>query len=172
MTNVTMRRAYSVSIFARDPGGRVLLIKHKRLDAWLPPGGEIEDGETPLQAARREMIEETGLTPRFVDVDGVARVDGMPAGLLAYEEHDAGSKGRHLNFCFAADVDDDIKASAASAGEYTEHRWVERGTDVPCPANVAQLVELARGGNVAVARRWLAFFNARDLDGLLSLYAD
>ena len=169
-----MRRAFSVAIFARNPLGQVLLIKHKRLGTWLPPGGEIEDGETPQQAAYRELFEETGLIARFVDVEGGVRVDGAPLGLLAYEEHSAGSKGLHLNFCFLADVDGDVVPNE----EFSEHRFVD--TALPeCPANVRQLVELARLGLpptsqtlVLLARQWLARFNARDLDGLLALYAD
>ena len=35
-------------------------MRHKRLDLWLPVGGEVEPGETPLEAARRELREETG----------------------------------------------------------------------------------------------------------------
>ena len=171
-----MRRAFSVSIFARDPAGRVLLVKHKRLGTWLPPGGEIEPDETPLQAAHRELFEETGLVGRFAPapVDdalaGLAPVDGAPAGLLSYEEHDAGSKGVHLNFCFVADVDGDVVPNA----EFTEWRFVADAREVECPPNVVQLVALARGAHplVDVARRWLARFNARDLDGLLALYAD
>src|SRR5688572_28279852 len=99
------RRAFSVSVFARH-SGRVLLIRHRRLNAWLPAGGEIEAGETPLEAARRELLEETGLEGRFLPIEraGVAAVDGTPPGLLGYEEHLAGSKGLHLNFAFVADV--------------------------------------------------------------------
>ena len=92
------RKTFSVAVFARHQG-RILLIKHKRLGAWLPVGGELEGGETPLEAAVRELHEETGLAGRFQDAQGV---DGSPKGLLGYEEHPAGSKGTHLNFAFVA----------------------------------------------------------------------
>jgi 8-oxo-dGTP diphosphatase len=162
-----MRKAWSVSVFARDAKGRVLLIKHKRLGTWLPPGGEIENGESPQQAAARELLEETGLVARFVDVDGA--IEGAPAGLLAYEEHDAGSKGLHLNFCFLADVDGDVVPNE----EFDEHQWVDDVSTVSCPKNVAQLIERVKERSlVDVAKRWLSTFNARDLDALLALYAD
>ena len=64
-------------------------------------GGELEPGETPLEAAVRELREETGLRGRFPAGLGV---EGTPPGLLGYEEHQAGSKGLHLNFAFVADV--------------------------------------------------------------------
>ena len=41
--------------------GEILFVR-KRNAKWNLPGGRVEQGETPLQAARREMAEETGLT--------------------------------------------------------------------------------------------------------------
>jgi 8-oxo-dGTP pyrophosphatase MutT (NUDIX family)/ketosteroid isomerase-like protein len=175
--NLVTRRAFSVAVFCRRTigadAGKVLLIRHKRLGTWLPVGGELHDGETPLQAAERELREETGLAGRFVTQ--LDAVDGSPHGLVAYEEHPAGSKGTHLNFCFVADVDD---SPVRPNDEFDEFRFVDAFSvdALSCPPNVRQLVKRAvsggRHGLVAVARRWLDAFNARDLDGLVGLYAD
>jgi ADP-ribose pyrophosphatase YjhB (NUDIX family)/ketosteroid isomerase-like protein len=175
------RRAFSVSVFARH-AGRVLLIRHARLRKWLPVGGEIEAGETPLEAARRELREETGLEGRFEAAPGAgahAAVDGAPAGLLGYEEHAAGSKGTHLNFAFVAEVDSE---RVVGNGEFAEHRWFAELAQIEAleaPKNVVELAALAlsaggdaAAGSDALARSWIEAFNRRDLDALLALYAD
>ena len=41
---------------------KLLLSRHKQRDTWETQGGHIEDGETPFQAAKRELYEESGVT--------------------------------------------------------------------------------------------------------------
>jgi 8-oxo-dGTP pyrophosphatase MutT (NUDIX family) len=135
-----MRRTFSVAVYPRH-GGKILMIRHKRLGIWLPPGGELSPGETPLEAAARELREETGLEGRF---PVVSDIDGTPPGLIGYEEHVAGSKGIHMNFVFVADVDTDV---VQPNDEFEEWRWVDSFDDVGGPPNVAQL------GRVAMAAR-------------------
>lgn len=130
------RRAFSVAVYARHAGA-VLVILHKRLGTWLPVGGELADGERPLDAARRELEEETGLRGRF---PRTSSVDGTPAGLIGYEEHLAGSKGLHMNFVFVADVD---SRDVSPNHEFSEYRWVETFDGISCPVNVAELGVIA-----------------------------
>jgi 8-oxo-dGTP diphosphatase len=40
--------------------GKWLLSKHKERTTWETQGGHIEKGETPLEAAKRELFEEAG----------------------------------------------------------------------------------------------------------------
>lgn len=46
---------------------KVLLIKHKKLGFWLNPGGHIDEGELPHEAAEREFFEETGVKVKAID---------------------------------------------------------------------------------------------------------
>lgn len=40
--------------------GKILLSRHKKRSTWETQGGHIEPGETPLDAAKRELYEESG----------------------------------------------------------------------------------------------------------------
>jgi ADP-ribose pyrophosphatase len=47
-----------------DPRGRILLVRQYRLPArqylWERPAGRVDEGESVLKAAKRELVEETG----------------------------------------------------------------------------------------------------------------
>ena len=42
--------------------GKWILSKHKKRTTWETQGGHIEAGETPLDAAKRELFEESGVS--------------------------------------------------------------------------------------------------------------
>lgn len=53
------RRAGGLEVLLVHPGGP--LWKNRDDGAWSVPKGELDDGEEPLAAARRELAEETGI---------------------------------------------------------------------------------------------------------------
>ena len=64
-----MKRELTVAVFVVHREA-VLLHWHRKLQMWLPPGGHVEPGELPDEAALRETLEETGVR--------VALLEGMP----------------------------------------------------------------------------------------------
>lgn len=42
---------------------KILLVKHRYYDVWVMPGGKMNKGESPEQAARKELAEEVGIIP-------------------------------------------------------------------------------------------------------------
>jgi predicted NUDIX family NTP pyrophosphohydrolase len=51
-----------LQVFLAHPGGPFW--KNKDAGAWSIPKGELEEGEDPLNAAKREFEEEIGITPQ------------------------------------------------------------------------------------------------------------
>lgn len=52
---------YKYVVICSRYAGKWLLSRHKKRDTWETQGGHIEPGETPLQAAERELYEESGV---------------------------------------------------------------------------------------------------------------
>jgi ADP-ribose pyrophosphatase len=63
-----VRHAGSAVMMAVDGRNRILLVRQYRLPAarylWELPAGKLDPGEKPLQAAKRELTEETGYRAR------------------------------------------------------------------------------------------------------------
>lgn len=65
-----VHRQFTTSVYILE-GGKVLLLPHLKLGKWLPPGGHIEADETPVMAAKREVMEETGLEIEFIPQENI-----------------------------------------------------------------------------------------------------
>jgi len=90
-------------------GNRIAVIHRNRYDDWTLPKGKLEPGESWLDAAMREVIEETGFTPRLLGF----------AGAIAYEVGEGPKVVRYWNM--AADKE---KESEIDHSEVTEIVWM------------------------------------------------
>lgn len=118
MIESTVRPIPGVSVVVWH-AGRVLLVERGKgatSGLWSPPGGHVEPGERAIDAARREVEEETGIVAQIGDLLGISDVvirDGKGSlqahymlavfhGTWLAGEPRAGSDARSVRF-FGAD---------------------------------------------------------------------
>lgn len=79
------RRPGGIEVFLVHPGGPFWA--KKDAGAWSIPKGEYVSGDDPLQAARREFEEETGMVPagKFVEIGSVKQAGGKTVTAWAFE---------------------------------------------------------------------------------------
>jgi 8-oxo-dGTP pyrophosphatase MutT (NUDIX family) len=68
-TDLLLVPAAGAAVF--DEAGRLLLGRHVDDGLWATIGGSMEPGESPAEAALRELLEETGLTAGILGIVGV-----------------------------------------------------------------------------------------------------
>ena len=79
------RRAGALEVFLAHPGGPFWARKDE--GAWSIPKGEVQSGEAPLAAARREFLEETGfaIDGPFLELSPVVQRGGKTVHVWAAE---------------------------------------------------------------------------------------
>ena len=113
---MTLQKHYVATSYVYDQETeRFFLLFHRKLGKWLSPGGHLHEGEEPHQGALRELLEETGLSGRIIDVgttldvhmQGVAQLPApfcilseiIPPGEKKDKEH------IHIDFVYIVAID-------------------------------------------------------------------
>lgn len=107
-----------------DAAGRVMAFERSDVPgAWQLPQGGLDDGETPEEAAWRELGEETGLSADHVELIGE-----FPEW-TAYEWPEGprrnGRMGQAQRWFTFRVVDDEVQPEPDGV-EFTSWKWVER----------------------------------------------
>ncbi len=142
-----MRERDSVRVLLVSPAKRLLLIHYRNIGkdgvsrpCWTTAGGGIDEGETILEAARREIAEETGLS-------------GAVLGPVVWYCEDSRRSGdwqvRHKEHFIVAHAPSEVLArdgwTEHERGEILEMRWwraeeIAQSAEMIYPPGLAEIV--------------------------------
>jgi 8-oxo-dGTP pyrophosphatase MutT (NUDIX family) len=135
--------------------GHILLVHHKRIGAWLPPGGHIDEPELPHRAAVRETLEETGVLVKVL-TEPLPKTDTADAFVLpqplcihAVKAVEKGNELFHVDIAYLCAPVDSPKNSRlpplTQVDEVYGSRWLALSAldEVPLAKNVPEIVALA-----------------------------
>ncbi|MEZ4445543.1 MAG: NUDIX hydrolase [Polyangiaceae bacterium] len=141
LTRHLLRRpVVGICAVARDPAGRILLVRRADTGGWALPGGTLEWGESLSVALPREIEEETGaMGARLGRVTGV------------YSRPDRDPRFHAVTICVTAEVGPEA-AGPKNPLEIREARFFERHELPPTLAmQMGDMLEDAlRGGEVVL----------------------
>lgn len=132
----------TASVMLVSRASRMLFIRHKIYEKWLPPGGHVEPGQTKFEAAKRELWEETGIAieglklarlGKLVDAGSFinSRRQPIPYDINAHEVQ----PGRfHEDSVYAVSIIDEPEINPQAFDESEEGEWMT-------PVEIGQLVE-------------------------------
>ena len=106
----------SVNVVVANDAGEILLIRRSDNDNWAVPGGAMDLGESLVDAAVRETLEETGIR---VDVTGLVGIYTDPRHVILYTSD--GEVRQEFSVVFTARP---VGGEPTPSDESREVRWV------------------------------------------------
>lgn len=121
-------------------GERLLLTRRSDNGEWCLPGGGVEPGERPAEAAEREVLEETGLTVRATQLLGLY---SNPDVVVVYPD------GNRVQIVGALFRGEQLHGHAGPSEEVTEVGWftAEEAAGLTVVANHVPLLPTAFGAD-------------------------
>lgn len=126
--NNSLYRANAAIIYRRKDGRVLVCERVKPAGAWQFPQGGVKNGESPLDAARREGMEETGFRPNEYEViaqHGPYRYDYPPAErerVLRKRGIAYAGQEQHYFLCL---MNDDKAEPWLDHKEFRNYKWVQ-----------------------------------------------
>lgn len=88
---------------------KILLMKHKKLNKWLQPGGHADGDENLMKVAIKELEEETGAKGKIISsVKGMKNVP-LDISIHSIPEYKETSSHLHYDWRFLVEADDSIE---------------------------------------------------------------
>jgi 8-oxo-dGTP pyrophosphatase MutT (NUDIX family) len=145
-----MREAARVLLI--DPDGRILLLQGLDPDDpgsgtwWFTPGGGLEGDESPADAARREVREETGAVLHELAGPVWERTTTFDFGGTHYRQHELYFVARVEPFALSPGARTALEVRALTDARWWTLAELEGTTDTVYPENLPDLLRSAQPG--------------------------
>ncbi|GAA4423611.1 MULTISPECIES: bis(5'-nucleosyl)-tetraphosphatase [Bremerella] len=140
-SSMPQTRACGFLIVKGDPIESFLLMKHP--SRWDLPKGHVDEGETDMQCALRELEEETGITADDITVDPSFRYELQY--VVSYKKKFGGADALKTVVYFLARLDRDVELKLTEHGDAKWLPWnpphdIQEKTINPLLASVAEYI--------------------------------
>ena len=142
--NPDLRLRRAARLIVLDPEGRALMFRYDvpgRDPFWVTAGGECEPDESFEDAARRELLEETGFT-----ADPGPQIARMTPEFLTVQGEPVQADERFFLVRVAEAIIDTSRHTETEQALMTQHRWftLDELSDWPEPVFPVNLADMIR----------------------------